>query len=605
MRPLGRPCCCWSARSARSCSPPPTSPARCCGPSTASRGRTPRRTSRAGLMRWPVVAARRGRPSCSGSIGLRRPGCRAGSATPTSRSRRTSATHAAGAGARRGSAPAPCCWPGGRDPAADPLPGAGAAPSPRSRSGFYLDAVQDRLVVRPMLALARAVAAVDDATGRRRGRGHRRRRPRRAAGCSPGWPHGDVQGYLTGLARRHGAPRRVAVVAVSRMIVALLLGAARSAPRLGALALRPSDRGRTGCRGGPRSRRGGHLRAVGRAAAAAAGPGTGRVVDPRHEVDVSWIPAHRRPLPPRRRRHLRCRWSCSPRCSTLLCSLSPAARCRPAGPRGAFAALLLLLEVGLLGTFVALDLVLFFVAFEVVLVPMYFLIASGAAARGPGARPPSSSSTRCSARSSCCVGMLTVVRRQPAPSTWSRCPSAAAPASRTAPRCSRSPRCSPGFAVKSPLWPLHTWLPDAHTEAPTVGSVLLAGALLKMGTYGLVRVALPVLPEGARALRPAARRRSPSPASWSARCAAWCRRDAQAADRVLLGRAHGLRPARHRDADPDRRATRRCSATSPTASSPACCSSWSAAIKDRYGTADLRVLGSGLAERLPRLGVPG
>src|SRR5262249_57248027 len=54
------------------------------------------------------------------------------------------------------------------------------------------------------------------------------------------------------------------------------------------------------------------------------------------------------------------------------------------------------------------------------------------------------------------------------------------------------------FAVKSPLWPLHTWLPDAHTEAPTVGSVILAGVLLKMGTYGLLRIGVGVTPEGAR-----------------------------------------------------------------------------------------------------------
>jgi NADH-quinone oxidoreductase subunit M len=56
-----------------------------------------------------------------------------------------------------------------------------------------------------------------------------------------------------------------------------------------------------------------------------------------------------------------------------------------------------------------------------------------------------------------------------------------------------------GLAVKVPMWPLHSWLPGAHTEAPTVGSVLLAGALLKMGTYGLIRVAVPVLPQGAQA----------------------------------------------------------------------------------------------------------
>jgi NADH-quinone oxidoreductase subunit M len=59
-----------------------------------------------------------------------------------------------------------------------------------------------------------------------------------------------------------------------------------------------------------------------------------------------------------------------------------------------------------------------------------------------------------------------------------------------------------GFAVKVPVWPLHTWLPDAHTEAPTVGSVLLAGILLKMGTYGFVRIALPVLPEAAHEWAP-------------------------------------------------------------------------------------------------------
>jgi NADH-quinone oxidoreductase subunit M len=58
------------------------------------------------------------------------------------------------------------------------------------------------------------------------------------------------------------------------------------------------------------------------------------------------------------------------------------------------------------------------------------------------------------------------------------------------------------FAVKSPLWPLHTWLPDAHSEAPTVGSVLLAGVLLKMGTYGLLRIAVGVAPDAARTAAP-------------------------------------------------------------------------------------------------------
>ena len=57
------------------------------------------------------------------------------------------------------------------------------------------------------------------------------------------------------------------------------------------------------------------------------------------------------------------------------------------------------------------------------------------------------------------------------------------------------------FAVKLPAFPLHTWLPDAHTEAPTAGSVILAGLLLKTGAYGMLRFVVPLFPEAARALR--------------------------------------------------------------------------------------------------------
>jgi NADH-quinone oxidoreductase subunit M len=58
------------------------------------------------------------------------------------------------------------------------------------------------------------------------------------------------------------------------------------------------------------------------------------------------------------------------------------------------------------------------------------------------------------------------------------------------------------FAIKVPLFPLHTWLPDAHTEAPTAGSVVLAGVLLKMGTYGMMRFCVPLFPEAAHRLAP-------------------------------------------------------------------------------------------------------
>ncbi|MEW5692009.1 MAG: NADH-quinone oxidoreductase subunit M [Candidatus Hydrogenedentota bacterium] len=59
-----------------------------------------------------------------------------------------------------------------------------------------------------------------------------------------------------------------------------------------------------------------------------------------------------------------------------------------------------------------------------------------------------------------------------------------------------------GFAIKVPLWPFHTWLPDAHTEAPTAGSVILAGILLKMGVYGFLRIAIPVFPEESQYFAP-------------------------------------------------------------------------------------------------------
>lgn len=55
--------------------------------------------------------------------------------------------------------------------------------------------------------------------------------------------------------------------------------------------------------------------------------------------------------------------------------------------------------------------------------------------------------------------------------------------------------CFASFAVKMPMWPVHTWLPDAHVEAPTAGSVILAGVLLKMGGYGFLRFSLPMFPE--------------------------------------------------------------------------------------------------------------
>ena len=78
------------------------------------------------------------------------------------------------------------------------------------------------------------------------------------------------------------------------------------------------------------------------------------------------------------------------------------------------------------------------------------------------------------------------------------------------------------FAIKVPLFPLHTWLPDAHVEAPTAGSVMLASVMLKMGTYGLLRFCVPLFPNAARDMRRLDRRRWPSSASSTARWWPWC-----------------------------------------------------------------------------------
>ncbi|GAA1526331.1 NADH-quinone oxidoreductase subunit M [Actinomadura kijaniata] len=180
---------------------------------------------------------------------------------------------------------------------------------------------------------------------------------------------------------------------------------------------------------------------------------------------------------------------------TFLC-LVYTAKHPPAGGRlRLFTALLLVLEVGMLGTFVALDLVLFFVFFEVVLVPMYAVIAIW----GTGDRRAAALKFilyTLLGSGLLLAGMLLVgVKAGTLDMTVL--------AQRHGEGLTRGVQIvafllmALGFGVKAPMWPLHTWLPDAHTAAPTAGSVLLAGVLLKMGTYGIVRIALPSAPEGA------------------------------------------------------------------------------------------------------------
>jgi NADH-quinone oxidoreductase subunit M len=156
-------------------------------------------------------------------------------------------------------------------------------------------------------------------------------------------------------------------------------------------------------------------------------------------------------------------------------------------------ALLLVVEVGIVGTFLALDLVLFFVFFEVVLLPMYAVIAGwGGARRRHAARKFALYTLLGSVL--LLIGVFVVVA---AAGTADIVALTGGGALDRGTQLVAFTFLALAFAVKAPLWPLHTWLPDAHTEAPTVGSVILAGVLLKMGTYGLVRIGVGVTPEGA------------------------------------------------------------------------------------------------------------
>ena len=151
------------------------------------------------------------------------------------------------------------------------------------------------------------------------------------------------------------------------------------------------------------------------------------------------------------------------------------------------------------------------------------------------------------------------------------------------------------------MFPFHTWLPDAHTEAPTVGSVLLAAILLKLGTYGFIRIALPILPEAAQDWAPWIGLLAVIGIIYGALgCLAQTRHET--AHRVLVGRAHGLRDARHRDAHRLRHQRRRSSAWSPTVSSPACSSSSPARCRSATAPARSSRLG-GLLTQAPQDGL--
>ena len=181
----------------------------------------------------------------------------------------------------------------------------------------------------------------------------------------------------------------------------------------------------------------------------------------------------------------------------------------PPGNAKAFLVLILILETGMVGTFVAQDLILFFVFFEVVLLPMFFMIGVWG---GPNRRYASIKFFLFTLFGSALMLLsflaLFFLAADPATGEALRTfdmralSDAAGAGILGATQVWVFAGMLIGFGVKVPMFPLHTWLPDAHTEAPTVGSVILASVLLKLGTYGFVRIAVPMLPEGAEAWAP-------------------------------------------------------------------------------------------------------
>jgi len=180
----------------------------------------------------------------------------------------------------------------------------------------------------------------------------------------------------------------------------------------------------------------------------------------------------------------------------------------PHNPK-AFLSLILVLHTGMLGSFVAQDLILFFVFFEVVLLPMYFMIGVWG---GPERQYASIKfflytlfGSAFMILSFLALFFLTGAETflmQPIDGLQGLNELVAAGDIARTTQILVFGGMFLGFGIKVPMFPFHTWLPDAHTQAPTQGSVILAAVLLKLGTYGFIRVALPILPEAAEEWAP-------------------------------------------------------------------------------------------------------
>jgi NADH-quinone oxidoreductase subunit M len=168
--------------------------------------------------------------------------------------------------------------------------------------------------------------------------------------------------------------------------------------------------------------------------------------------------------------------------------------------------LMLLLEVGMLGVFVALDLILFYFFWEAMLIPMYFLIGIWGGKNRIYAAVKFFLYTA-AASLFMLVALISLFFLNQGGESFDIVQITERLASGEIVLSARAEvllflAFFLAFAVKVPLFPFHTWLPDAHVEAPTAGSVILAGVLLKMGTYGLLRFCLPMFPDASVRLAP-------------------------------------------------------------------------------------------------------
>ncbi|MGH7844291.1 MAG: complex I subunit 4 family protein, partial [Candidatus Binatia bacterium] len=164
---------------------------------------------------------------------------------------------------------------------------------------------------------------------------------------------------------------------------------------------------------------------------------------------------------------------------------------------------MLLLETGMIGAFVALDLFLFYVFWEVTLIPMYFIIGVWGGPRRVYAAVKFVLYTMSGSLLMLIAIIYIAVRHadltQNPTFDLLRIQALSLPYEE---QFWLFLAFTLAFAIKVPMFPLHTWLPDAHVEAPTAGSVILAGVMLKMGTYGLLRFAIPLFPEVTLSLQP-------------------------------------------------------------------------------------------------------